>query len=141
MHEILCSKDETRILYEHKDNYIIFPEHFIRKNYTGIKVVACKTIREKNGIACSSRNYLLSLNEKKIASKIYKYIKYIKRKIIKKQINLKTIKKNVYNLGVKKIDYIQLLDINKIISKRNKNSKFRIFVAYYLRSTRIIDNI
>ena len=53
----------------------------------------------------------------------------------KRSLVIKTSTKN------KKIDYIQLLDINKIISKRNKNSKFRIFVAYYLRSTRIIDNI
>jgi len=47
-------------------------EHFVSKNYSNIKVVGCKTIREKNGIACSSRNFLLSLNEKKIASKIKK---------------------------------------------------------------------
>ena len=116
-------------------------EHFVIKNYSNIKVVGCKTIREKNGIAYSSRNFLLSLNEKKIASRIYKYLKNIKRKLIKKQINLRTVKKNVYNLGVKKIDYIQILDINKIISNHKKNKKFRIFVAYYFRSIRIIDNI
>ncbi len=132
----------TKIYFGEKDmQQLKIIEHFIRKNYTGIKVIACKTIREKNGIACSSRNFLLSLNEKKIASKIYKYIKYKKKKIIKKQINLKTVKKNVYKLGVKKIDYIQILDINKIISNNINNTKFRIFVAYYLRSTRIIDNI
>ena len=36
---------------------------FKEKN-TNQKLFSCKTIREKNGIACSSRNYLLSLNEK-----------------------------------------------------------------------------
>ena len=121
-------------------NYKLFKK-YIKKNNIKTKVVGCKIIREKNGLAYSSRNDLLTKSEKKIASKIYKYIKYIKRKIIKKQINLKTIKKNVYNLGVKKIDYIQILDINKIISNNINNTKFRIFVAYYLRSTRIIDNI
>ena len=116
-------------------------EHFIKRNYSNIKVVACKTIREKNGIACSSRNFLLSLKEKKIASKIYKYLKNEKQKLIKKKINIKTIKKNVYKLGAKKIDYIQMLDINKIIKPHKKNREFRIFAAYYLRSTRLIDNI
>ena len=116
-------------------------EHFVKKNYSNIKVVGCKTIREENGIACSSRNFLLSLNEKEIASKIYKYLKNRKQELIKKKINLKTIKKNVYNLGAKKIDYIQMLDINKIINPHKKNRKFRIFVAYYLKSTRLIDNI
>ena len=116
-------------------------EHFVNKNYSNIKVVGCKTIREKNGIACSSRNFLLTLNEKKIASKIYKYIKNIKKKLIMKQINLVKIKKNFNRLGVKKIDYIQMLDINKIINRHKKSKKFKIFVAYYLGSTRLIDNI
>ena len=49
-------------------------EEFINKNKIKTKVVACKTIREKNGIACSSRNFLLSPNEINIASKIYKLL-------------------------------------------------------------------
>jgi pantoate--beta-alanine ligase len=116
-------------------------EHFVNKNYSNIKVVGCKTIREKNGIACSSRNFFLTLNEKKIASKIYKYVKNIKKKLIMNQINLVKIRKNLNKLGVKKIDYIQMLDINKIINGRKKSKKFKIFVAYYLGSTRLIDNI
>jgi len=116
-------------------------EHFVKKNYSNIKVIGCKTIREKNGIACSSRNFLLSLNEKKIASKIYTYLKNKKQNLIKKKINLMTIKKNVFKLGVDKIDYIEMIDTNKIIKPYKKNSKFRIFIAYYLRSTRLIDNI
>ena len=75
-------------------------EHFVKKNYSNIKVIGCKTIREKNGLACSSRNFLLSLNEKKIASKIYTYLKNKKQNLIKKKINLMTIKKSVFKLGV-----------------------------------------
>ena len=44
-------------------------------------------------------------------------------------------------MGAKKIDYIKMLDVNKIIKPHKKNKKFRIFVAYYLKSTRLIDNI
>jgi len=58
-------------------------EQFVKKKYSKIKIVGCKTIREKNGIACSSRNFLLSLNEKKIASKIYKYLKNRKQKLFR----------------------------------------------------------
>ena len=116
-------------------------EHFVKKNYSNIKVIGCKTIREKNGIACSSRNFLLSLNEKKITSKIYTYLKNKKQNLIMKKINLTTIKKNGFKLGVNKIDYIEMIDTNKIIKPYKKNSKFRIFIAYYLRSTRLIDNI
>ena len=34
-------------------------EHFISKNHYKTKVVKCKTIREKKGLALSSRNFLL----------------------------------------------------------------------------------
>ena len=116
-------------------------EDFINKNYSHIKVVGCKTIREANGIACSSRNFLLSFKEKNIASKIFKHLKEVKINLIKKRIDIKNIKNNILNLGATKIDYIKILDINKLIKPYNKKKKFRIFIAYYLRSTRLIDNI
>ena len=116
-------------------------EHFISKNYNKIKIIGCKTIRERNGIACSSRNFLLSVYEKKIASKIYKILVNKKKHLIKKEISLDTIKNKILKLGVHKIDYIKLLDVNNLIRPYKKNIKYRIFVAYFLRKTRLIDNI
>ena len=116
-------------------------EHFIKKNYNKIKVIKCETIREKNGIACSSRNFLLSLREKEIAARVYKFLISKKKHLIKKKIPLDRIKNKIFELGVNKIDYIELLNINKLIKPYSKNKKYRIFIAYYLRTTRLIDNI
>ena len=44
-------------------------------------------------------------------------------------------------MKVKKIDYIEILNINKIIRPFKKGSKYKIFLAYYLNKTRLIDNI
>ena len=116
-------------------------EDFIIKNHIKTKVVGCKTIREKNGIACSSRNIFLSRKEKIIASKIYKMLTTKKKKLINGEFSLITLKKKILALSVKKIDYIKIIDTNKIIKPFKKNKKHRIFIAYYLRSTRLIDNI
>lgn len=116
-------------------------DHFIKKNYNKIKVIKCKTIREKNGIACSSRNFLLSLREKEIAARVYKFLISKKKHLIKKKIPLNRIKNKIFELGVNKIDYIKLLNINKLIKPYSKNNKYKIFIAYYLRTTRLIDNI
>ena len=116
-------------------------EDFITKNYPKCNVVPCKTIREKNGIAYSSRNYLLNNDEKKIASKIFRLIKNNKNNLIKKKNKIAKIKNIIYSLGVRKIDYIEILDINKIIKPFKKKIKYKIFLAYYLRSIRLIDNI
>jgi len=116
-------------------------EHFIKKNYNKIKVIGCKTIREKNGIAYSSRNFLLSLNEKVIASRIYNLIVKKKKDLIKNKISPREIKVWFLKLGVTKIDYIKVLDINKLIKPYNNKNEHRIFIAYYLGKTRLIDNI
>ena len=116
-------------------------EEFINKNKIKTKVVGCKTIREKNGIACSSRNSLLTPNYMSIASKVYKLLYRNKKLLITKKNYLKKIKNKIYQLGIKKIDYIEYIDINKQTKPFKKNKKYKLFIAYYLGSTRLIDNI
>jgi pantoate--beta-alanine ligase len=116
-------------------------EEFINRNQIKTKVVACKTIREKNGVACSSRNFLLSANDFIIASRVYKLLYKSKKLSIMKKNILKKVKNKIFQFGVKKIDYIELLDINKQTKPFKKNIKYKLFIAYYLGSTRLIDNI
>ena len=131
-----------RIYFGEKDmQQLKIIDAFIKDNHKDIKVVGCKTIREKNGVACSSRNFLLSSDEKTIASKIYKLLKNRKNNMISNKVTSASIKIKIHKLGVTKIDYIKILDINKLIKPYFKNSRYKIFIAYYLRETRLIDNI
>ena len=114
---------------------------YVNKKYKNISIVKCKTVREKNGLAYSSRNYLLTKNEKITAGKIYKIISRNKKKIIKKILNLKKLKKEIYKLGVSKIDYVKIININKVVKQISKKNKYKIFFAYYLRDVRLIDNV
>tara|TARA_Y100000590_G_C15597568_1_gene968667 strand:+ start:56 stop:865 length:810 start_codon:yes stop_codon:yes gene_type:complete len=116
-------------------------ENYINNKYSYLKVVPCKTIIEKNGIAYSSRNRLLSIKEKMIASTIYKILYKNKLLILKNKLPMYEIKKKILKLGVKKIDYLEVLDVNRIFKKFKKKSFKKIFIAYYLRETRLIDNI
>ena len=116
-------------------------KNFVSKKYKHIAIRECKTIREKNGIPFSSRNLLLSENEKIIASKVIKLLHLYKNRILKNKISMNSIKKIIYKLGVDKIDYIKLLNINKLIKPYKKNNKYKIFISFYLRNVRLIDNI
>ncbi len=116
-------------------------QNFLQKKYKNIEVIPCKTIREKNGVASSSRNFLLSQKQMKIASKVYKILFYKKKKLIKQKVMIKKIEKKILSLGVKKIDYIEILNINRLIKPFSKKNNYRIFIAYYLGNTRLIDNI
>ena len=115
--------------------------HFLKKNYPNIKVIGCDTIRQKNGVALSSRNFLLTSEEDQIASKVYHLLVKVKKKIIKGEIKKKVIIRQIINLGIDKLDYLELIDINKLSMPFVKKNKYKIFIAYYLGSTRLIDNI
>jgi pantoate--beta-alanine ligase len=107
------------------------------------KVIKCKTIREKNGVACSTRNLNLTNKQLLIASQIYKYLFNLKKKIKKNYNFFKTgpIKKELILLGATKIDYIKNIDL-KVLQKNKKGKKnFKIFIAYYIKKIRLIDNI
>ena len=107
------------------------------------KIISCKTIRNKNNVALSSRNHLLSKLNLKIAASIYKKLANIK-KIIKNNENpsnfLKSQKKELRNNYKIKIDYLELRNENNLkVSSTKKNS--RLFIAYYLNNVRLIDNL
>ena len=107
------------------------------------KVISCKTIRNRNNVALSSRNLLLNKSNLILASKIYEKLVSIKKntknkKNIRNFLNLqkKELKSN-YKI---KIDYLELRNINNLkISRTKKNS--RLFIAYYLNNVRLIDNL
>jgi len=116
-------------------------ENFIHKKHYKTKVVSCKTVREKNGIAYSSRNLLLTLNEKEVASKIYKLLLFNKRNLVRKKLSLNEIKRKILSLGARRVEYIESLNINNLLRPYKKSIKYKIFIAYYLGDTRLIDNI
>ncbi len=115
----------------------------IKKRKIKSKIIECKTIRENNGIACSSRNSNLNKTQMKIASKIFYYLKNIKGKIRKNPnlFKIKKIKKVLMNLGASKIDYIENYNIESFKKIKKPNKKFSLFFAYYIKNTRLIDNI
>ena len=114
----------------------------LEKNYK-VSIISCKTIRDKNKVALSSRNFLLDKSNINVAANVYKKLVSIKESIKNKKnilnfLNLK--KKELKNNFKIKIDYLELRNINNLnISKTKKNS--RLFVAYYLNKVRLIDNI
>lgn len=132
------------IFLGHKDfQQLTLIKLHVSKNNINSKIISCPTIREKNGVALSSRNTKLSKNQIQIAANIYSYLKDIKDKTIYNSFNknkLKIIRK-IISLGVKKVEYLEYINIKtlKTIKKIDKNSN--IFIAYYLGNIRMIDNL
>ena len=125
-----------------QQNLII--KDLISKYKLKIKVNIIPTVRENNGLAFSSRNFLLDKKQKKIAPFLFKTIKEISfkaKKDLKQLNNLKLKgKKELINLGFNKIDYLEVYNENNLLKKDMKKNNLRVFVAAYLGKTRLIDN-
>ena len=116
-------------------------KNFIEKNFN-TKVVGCKTIRNKNKLALSSRNFLLKQNELNDVEKISKNFLNLKNKIkYTKNINqfLKKSKKDFERFFSIKIEYLENRSTNDL-SMSNTFNGSKIFLAYYFKGVRLIDN-
>ena len=115
----------------------------IEKRKIKSKIIECKTIRENNGMACSSRNFNLSEGQTKIASNIFNYLSILKKKIKNDYslFKIDKIKKDLINLGADKIDYLENYNIKSFKKIKKPNQKFNLFFAYYIKKIRLIDNI
>ena len=123
---------------------ILVIKDLISKYKLKIKVITIPTVREKNGLAYSSRNILLSNQEKKIASFLFKIIREISFGAKKKlnrigQLKL-TGKRKLIKHGFNKIDYLEIYNENNLSKRNIKKNNLRVFVAAVLGKTRLIDN-
>ena len=132
----------SKIFMGEKDfQQLILVKKHIENNFKS-KIVLCKTIRDKNDLALSSRNLLLSNKDLIKAGKIAREIIEFKKKLSKMKITKKLIlvKKNklkkLYNID---IEYLEIRN-KKNLQLSNKISNSKIFLAYYLNNIRLIDN-
>ena len=124
-------------------------QNFISKKYT-TRVFSCRTIRNSNGVALSSRNSLLNKIDLKtsglIANKLIKlkgslYSRNGLNSITSNKAD-KLIQKTKKNLVKKfkiKIEYLECRNLMTLTTNLN-NKPFKLFVAYHLNNVRLIDN-
>ena len=115
----------------------------IKKNKIPTKVFSCSIIRERNGIALSSRNTKLNTSQINIAGKIYKYLKNNKKKVLSVDLKKEKIKliNKIILLGAKKVDYLECINLKKLKTAKKIKENYKIFVSYYIGKIRLIDNL
>ena len=105
-------------------------------------IVKCKTVRDKKGLALSSRNNYLNEKEKKMAQKINKSVKKFLpffRENLKVGRGTLKLKQDLFKHGIDSIDYLKILTEQLTIRKK-LNDKCRLFIAVKIGNTRLIDN-
>ncbi len=108
-----------------------------------IKVIGVPTIREKSGLALSSRNAYLSKAEHHQAASLYQTLIAAARKIRDGQAPTRVTaaaRRALTTLGFR-VDYVAARNAETLALPKEKNEPLRLLVAAWLGTTRLIDNI
>jgi pantoate--beta-alanine ligase len=109
-----------------------------------VKVISMPTVREKSGLAMSSRNSYLSKEDALRAQAISRALKFAQT-LVRSGVTSAAkvndaISKLIKTAGLK-IDYIAICDPQTLEDKKQVKGKILIAVAAYVGKTRLIDNV
>jgi pantoate--beta-alanine ligase len=110
-----------------------------------VKVEAMPIIREKSGLALSSRNEYLDKKQKKSAICLSRSLARARKVVEAGEKNaarvLKRIKTEIESEPLARIDYIEIVDSENLQSLKQIKDKTLIAVAVFINNVRLIDNI
>lgn len=109
-----------------------------------IDIVGSPTLRERNGLAMSSRNQHLSDDEYDRSVEIYRTLQTAKLQVEEGSLSFSDIEKKAFSylqqLGFSP-DYIEIRRADDLALANSDDKKLRILLATRLGKTRLIDNI
>jgi pantoate--beta-alanine ligase len=115
------------------------------KNNLKVNVIGCPIFRETNGLAMSSRNERLTLQERKEAAIIYKTLETAKTKFNSESAAKVTawVQQEFEKNDSFTLEYFEIADETTLSTclTKNKNKKYRAFIAVFVNNIRLIDTI
>ncbi|MCI5072500.1 pantoate--beta-alanine ligase [bacterium] len=120
-------------------------EEMIKAFHLPVEMVACPTIREKNGLAMSSRNQYLSDQQREIARHLYQALCLIKETSQSGERVVQTLLGQAENYLQAypeiKLQYLKILHWDDFLPPEKIEKKFVVALAAFVGSTRLIDNL
>jgi len=117
----------------------------VAKNNLSVNVIGCPIHREGNNLAMSSRNERLTPEERQEAALIYKTLAEAKEKFATNSISAVSewVKRTFQDNPHFTLEYFTIADEQTLLSssRKNKNKKYRAFIAVLVNNIRLIDTI
>jgi len=120
-------------------------QQMVRDLHMRVEVVGMPTVREEDGLAMSSRNRYLLLEERKAALSLYRSLQKAKELLQKGERKAERIlhemKEIFQSEPLVKIDYVQICDAYSLQDVNQIEGDVVVALAAYLGKTRLIDNL
>jgi pantoate--beta-alanine ligase len=107
-----------------------------------IDIIAVPTVREEDGLACSSRNQYLNTNERKQVPVLHKALQAAANSGKKSVSDTVALVREVINeASLARIDYVELVDAQTLQKVEMSGPNTVLLLAVFFGKTRLIDNI
>ena len=120
-------------------------KQFVRDLNVPVTVRICPTVREKDGLAMSSRNQYLSAKDRRQAAVLYQALSSARSLIRKGERNAATVTAHMRAMirrGTSaRIQYLECVDAETLMARKRLSGKILIAMAVWFKRTRLIDNI
>lgn len=118
-------------------------EQMVRDLHFPVTIVPCEIVREKDGLAMSSRNVYLSAEERKQATILYQALTEVKTKAFRTAAEINTfVREKIETQPLAKIEYVETLAYPSLEPIQEiKKQQVIVAVAVRFGSTRLIDNV
>lgn len=117
----------------------------VEKEKLPVKIIGCPIFREKNGLAMSSRNERLTIEQRNNAAVIFKTLNEAKLLFGTKSAHevYKYVSNTFKNNPTFELEYFEIADEATLLSclKKSKTKKYRAFIAVFVNNIRLIDTI
>ena len=109
------------------------------------EIVGVPTVRERDGLALSSRNQYLDQVERRIAPELNRVLREIARGVAAGEITGSAAsawgRKELETVGFRKIDYVEVVDSETLTPVESLGGPTRVLAAAWLGRARLIDNV
>lgn len=110
-----------------------------------VEMIVCPTVREKDGLAMSSRNAYLSESERKDAVVLFQALKSAQRLVdsgVRELAKIIPVLNNfIMRAASARIDYVAIVDEKTLLTLERIERRALLVLAVYIGKTRLIDNI
>jgi len=107
-----------------------------------IDIIAMPTVREEDGLACSSRNQYLNTEERKQAAVLFRALMTAKNAGKKSASDVVALAQRIINEAhLARIDYAEVADAETLKPTEMVGANSVLLLAVFLGKTRLIDNI
>jgi pantoate--beta-alanine ligase len=107
-----------------------------------IDIIAVPTVREEDGLACSSRNQYLNREERKQAAVLHKALQAAANAGTKSASDVVALAQRIINEShLARIDYVEVVDTETLKPVEMVGANSVLLLAVFFGKTRLIDNI